>query len=369
MIMKFFLFSSLAHLYLIVSSSVMPQYGDIEQKQYDDFGLLKAFHKYLTVPTGESYYSFRSYVQEYYELFPIDCLNLLDRYRSNLVFKVLFWQALAASYDFIDPTKITPVYYSKVLKWMSRRIRWTLFNCNCSDESKFNTEQETISLMVKSAERTAFELKYLGNNDKLISEFDDLAAICKYLIRNISIDFTNKTIDYYSLFRTLNEISILIKTDSSSNSPFLCLSKRYALLWFYLRQLYNNTYNEIFDIHHRHKAFIVYLVMLFRWNCYNCWGINELYPITPLRLLFEKLYENGSQQLGPILEFFRGYNLELDRNLLGISEEISNYIELARLIIGSSKKYCPSTIWKVRALAELEAYLIQRGRKVDYSTK
>ena len=112
---------------------------------------------------------------------------------------------------FIDPTTITPVYYSKVLEWISRRIRWTLFNCSCSDESKFKTELETISLMIKSAERTASELKSLGNNDKLISGFDDLVATWKYLIRNISIDFTNKTIDYYSLLRTFNEVCILLK--------------------------------------------------------------------------------------------------------------------------------------------------------------
>ena len=56
--MKFFLFSSLANLYLIISSSVMPQYVDTEQKQYDDFKLMSAFHKYLTIPNEESYNSF-----------------------------------------------------------------------------------------------------------------------------------------------------------------------------------------------------------------------------------------------------------------------------------------------------------------------
>ena len=59
--------------------------------------------------------------------------------------------------------------------------------------------------MIKLAERTASELKSLGNNDRLIREFDDLVATWKYLIRNISIDFENKTIDYCSLLRTFNE--------------------------------------------------------------------------------------------------------------------------------------------------------------------
>ena len=366
--MKFFVFGSLAHLYLIVSSSVMPQYGDIEQKQYVDFKLMSAFRKYLTVPTHESYSSFRSYTLEYYGQSPIDCLNLLDRYRSNWVFKVVFWHALAGSYEFIDHTKITQVYYSKVLEWISRRIRWTLFNCSCSDESDFKTELETVSLMIKLAERSSSELRSLGIDDEIISGNGHLVATCRYLIENISINFTNKTIDYHSLLRIFNETSILIKTDSSSNGPSLHLSKRYTLLWFYMLHIYNSNFNVIFDINHHHKSFFIYLVMeILGTRCYR-YDTNELYP-NVLRSLIEKLYKNGSPQLEPILALFKRYNLERDHNLLGISEKFSNYIELARLIIGSSKKYCPSTTWKVRALAELEAYLIQRGRKVEHSTK
>ena len=308
MTIKFFLFSILAHFHLIMYSSVVPQYGDTEQKQYNDFKLMSAFHKYLTIPTEETYKSLRSHVRRYYDRSPIDCLNLLDRYRSNLVFKVLFWQALAGSYDFINPTKITRVCYSKVLKWMSQRIRWTLFNCSCSDGIKFKTELETISLMIKLAERTATELKSAGNNDKIISGFDDLVAICKYLIRNISIDFTKKTIDYYSLLRTFNEASILVKTDSS-NGPSLRLSKRYTLLWFYMHHIYNNDCAVIFDINHHHKSFIIYLVIKIGDRFRSCsYGINDLYP-NMLRLLFEKLL-NGSQQLESILEHFRGDNFE-----------------------------------------------------------
>ena len=134
--------------------------------------------------------------------------------------------------------------------------------------------------MIKLAERIAFKLKSLGNNDKLICGFDDLVAICKYLMRNISIDFTNKSIDYYSLLRTFNEASILVKTDSSSNGLSLRLSKRYALLWFYLHHIYNDDCNVIFDIHHHHKTFIIYLVMFVMefWKRDYDWGINELYP-------------------------------------------------------------------------------------------
>ena len=139
-----------------------------------------------------------------------------------------------------SPEKFTPGHYSKVLKWISQKISSTFLGSRCSDESKFKTELEIISLLIRLAERTALELKSLGIKDEFINGFDGLAAIWKYLIRNISFDFDNKTIDYYSLFRTINEIRFIVKTDSSSNGPSLRISKRYALLWFYLRYIYNN---------------------------------------------------------------------------------------------------------------------------------
>src|SRR5258708_31040110 len=103
MMIKFFFFGSLAH--LIMSSSVTPQCDDFEQIQYDDFELVRAFHKYLAVPSQETYNSFKSNTIRYYKRSPIDCLNLLDRYRGNLVFKVLIWRAFEGSLEFIDPTQ------------------------------------------------------------------------------------------------------------------------------------------------------------------------------------------------------------------------------------------------------------------------
>ena len=85
---KFFFFSSIAHLYLIMSSSVMTQYGDIKQKQYNDFGLIRAFRKYLTISTEEIYVRFMTYAIGYYNQPPIDCIKLMERHQGNCVFKV-----------------------------------------------------------------------------------------------------------------------------------------------------------------------------------------------------------------------------------------------------------------------------------------
>ena len=65
------------------------------------------------------------------------------------------------------------------------------------------------------------------------------------------------------------------------------------------------------------------------------------YIQTNLDYQCEKLYENGSPQIDPILELFRGYNLENYRNWLGISKNVSNYSELARSFTESSDKNSP----------------------------
>ena len=181
-------------------------------------------------------------------------------------------------------------------------------------------------------------------------------AICKYLIRNISIDFTNKTIDYYSLLRTFNEASILVKTDSSSNGPSLRLSKRYALLWFYLRHIYFNHCKVIFDIHHHHKIFIIYFIVEFRRRPWS-YRINELYP-NMLRFLFEKLYKNGSPQLEPILELFRdAQSLGLIAICLGISEKFQIILSWSVSLLKAPRNKTPLQHGMLERLQNLKPIL------------
>ena len=250
MMMKFFFLSSLAYLYPTSYSSVMPQCDNFEAKRYDDYGLISAYRRYLNKPNMRTYSIFESCVKGYYKQSPIDSLKLSERYQNDWVFKVVFWYALEEPCRFIDPTTITPAYYHSVPEWIIRNIRKTFLSCSCSDELKFKTELEIISQLIKMAEKAASKLKSLGNNDKFFTGLGDLVAIWKYLIRSISIDLDNKTIDYFSLSRTINEICSIIKTDSTPSGPSLRLSKRYALFWFNVQHIYVNKCTEIFETHH-----------------------------------------------------------------------------------------------------------------------
>ena len=88
------------------------------------------------------------------------------------------------------------------------------------------------------------------------------------------------------------------------------------------------------------------------------------YIQTKLDFCSKSLYENRSQHLDLISGLLRRRTLKNDQDFLGVPEKISNYIELARSLSEGSKKYSFTTIWRIKALAELEAYLFRHGRKL-----
>ena len=123
----------------------------------------------------------------------------------------------------------------------------------------------------------------------------------------------------------------LSKRIPHQNGLSLCLSKSYALIWVYLRHINLNNYNVIFDLRRQHRVLIFCLILELRGN-------NKFYS-NRVKLLFKKFCKNGSLQLDPISMLLRKYPLKYDRDLLGIPEKITNYIELARSLSESSKKY------------------------------
>ena len=375
------------------SSSVKPQYVDLELTQYYDFMVLGFYRRYLNKPTLKTYNEFRSYVREYYEQSPVDCLKLSDRYQ-DLIFKVVFWHALVDPYDVIDFTNITQGY-PEVLKWISQWIRKAFLSCHLSEESKLVAELEIISQMIKLAERTVSEMKFLRMNEDSFSEFCNLLVIWKFLIKKISIDLDNKAINYYSVVRTVNEINSIVKSDSSSYVfPSLHLSKRYALLWFYLRYIFENEYTLISDSYH--KEVIINLILKFweRFTGFGDYTTREFYPIR-LRPLFKNTHKSGLLHLGDIgkhliryrhleyivkllMRFHPANNIsyvsknahfvvyKLGYECISVPRKISSFSELSKYL--ADKKIYTAVTWGIRVFAELEAYLAQHGKKVDYST-
>ena len=256
---------------------------------------MSVFCRYLNNPTSQTYYIFKSGAKKYYKQYPHKCLKLLERNGNNWVFRVVFSLSLVENMSLVNPTAITRDCLSYMLRWISLEVKST-FECCCHSYGEaYKTNLETLSMLINLAERTIFELRALGINDALISEISDPISIWKFLVKNISIDFVNKTIEYYSLFRMLSEINFIIDKSPHSNSPNLQLSKRLALLYVYLRYIYLNLYDDIFDLpHHHHRTSVIYLVMEF-------WGLrghysNGFYP-ERLMLQIENLNKSGSPRL------------------------------------------------------------------------
>ena len=343
------IFISLAHFYLVTSSSVTPP--------HDTFGLMKEFHRLLIDPTQESYDRFKLYALSFYRESPAECLKSLGRYTNDWIFKYIFWRALSEPGDrtYLGHSWIASRHYSKVLEWISDEIRWIFKRCCCFDQAKFNSEMQTISLLIKLAKKTSYELKSLGINDEIFKGLDNLIAIWNYLIRNISIDFVNKTIDFYSLIRTLNEIIFISQAGSSLSDPTKRLSKLYALIWIYLCHIsYRCT--AVFDMY-RHKTLMIFLIKNFDWS-YD-YTPNVFHP-DHLQIQFERLNEVGLPALNDIarlLEEFGPPQIECIR--LKIAKEVVSFAEVALLLDEELVRLHPGNTWRVKALALLEAYFAQ----------
>ena len=292
------LFGLFTQFLFTISSSVPSQ-------DFNERYLMRSYHFYISNPKQETYYNFGRWVVGYYINYPLDCLNLLERFRSNWVFKVLFCRALAERGKHIDPKMATPGYYPKILKWISFVVRGLLLNCS---RLTFNTDldfAEHVSVLVKIAEKTLYELKLQGAKGKLIERFDDQVAIWKFLIFNISIDFPHGPDGFYSVFRALDEIIFIVKSGSATSTYSSSLPKLYSLFCVYLYRIYDDNRNIIFSLNHRHKEIIVYFMMNLS-KSYR-YLLDEIFPnYLPIR--FEKLYGTGTLQLDPIVRLVESYN-------------------------------------------------------------
>ena len=361
---KLFFFISISLLYFVTSSTLLSQYYGYEISIYDDLGLIRRFRKFLHKPTDKRYCRFRSYARKYYEQSPIDCLKFLGRCRNDRVCKVLFWRALVGPNRPINPIKISPIYYFKVLNWISNEIGGIFQSRCCYDESKFKNKLEATSQLIKSAEKTLSELKSLGINQKLVNEFGDLVVIWKFLIKNISFDFNTRTINYNSLFWTLNEIISFVKADSSSNNLDLYQSKLYSLLWFYLNQIYKGNSPNFFEVTHSNKILVIYLIMEI-WLEFD-FKRGEKHHSNILRINFKKLYINGSLNLEPFVRLLKMCDPSRYSKLLKVPKKVTNYYELTHYLeYGYFKGVGVHKTWEIRALAELELYISRNKGKYN----
>jgi hypothetical protein len=354
-----FLLCFLVHLYFILCS----------QEIMNGFGLMMIYRKFLNEPKPQNYpefrnlqtyYAFRDYARKYYGRSPIDCVSLLKRYQGYRSFIVLFCRSVWKP-RMISPADIAQeIEYSYVLELVSDKIREIFTDFCCYDESKFRVELETASILIKVVENICFEVKSRGINDENIKGFYGTIAIWKFLLKNISIDFNSRTIDFNSLFRTINEIIYIVKQDSSPYNPSTRLSKLYALLWAYIRYIIMNNCMGIFDLYYHRKPLILYLILE---SCgeLNDYNIYDFYP-NHLVIQIEELYEHGTLQLDLFIELLERFSPQNYCESLKAPCSISRFTDLTYYF---SEYYCksyPAKTWRITALAEIEKFILKKLR-------
>ena len=353
---KLFLFALLAR--LVLSSNSASQY-------FESFDVVRFYRRFLADPNQQTFDNFVDHIKKFCDQSPIDCFKLLERYRYNSTFRDIFWRALLIPIN-IDPSIIiSGVGFPDTMLLVSTKIRTLFSNCSCFDELSFKNDLQVLSLLVRTVEKDYSALKPRGINGWPIDGLEDRIAIWKFLIKNISFDFTCKTINYYSLFRTFCEIRSIIKMDHFDDD-FPRLAKLCSLLWFYLDRIYRTNCNAIFDLHDNHKPLIISLVInVGNWN--HNFSPHEEFNSIRLANYLKELYKTDLMHLN-LISGFRLENMPRSYcRLLKAPYKISSFSELIYFL--KDKEISPSRylVWKIRALAELELYLSRNGKRINQS--
>lgn len=334
------------------TSAVAPLYGDMS--------VIVAFVQYLAKPNEKSYFIFKDLVGGYYERSPIECLKLLERHQTNWTFIYMFWRALKIASSLLDHRNLSAMDFYRLLLWILQEIRRIFKILDPSNEPKVKESLEMVTILIKVVERSTAKLKLLGIEDHYIYGLEESVKICKFLVKNISMDFPQKTIDFDSLFRVLNEIKVI----KLSHNPKLHQSELFALLWIYMHHIWTPACMKIFDFYTQDCILIFDLILSCRDMFDGFYFCQDFYPHSMIFRL-RQLKENGFAKfmfIGNLLmEFKKPLNF---CKLLRIPREITSFLELARFIEynpDTYDSYTPITIWKLRALAKLEQHLTRYG--------
>ena len=325
-------------------------------------GLEWEYNKYLVNPKQENYADFEGYLVERYKQQPLDCLTLEEYHRSRYLKNMtIFWIALRLTGQFFNPK----FNLRRILIDMICVIGLIIQHSDYSDELIFKKKFEVASLMIETVERIYSQLKSRGVDDKFVNNLKDRIAIWKFLIKNISIDFSQKTIDYDSLFHTFYEIRYMIKMNLSSEKA-LHLSKLCSLLWYYLNRIYETHCSAIFESHHRYKPLIISLIKRVGDWLQESYLSGE-FNSNRLSTYLKELYIDDLNHLNLSLEILetRNPNDEVQFVMKNL-RKVSSFFELTRFFTDKFEQKYPSKAWNYKAYAELEYYLKRNGLKVCY---
>jgi hypothetical protein len=319
--------------------------------------VMKSYHRFLKDPIVQNYDTFNLRATNYRKRSPLKFYRLLEQYHGNWTFKILFLRTVITSAH-ITPMGVSQSlksYYNLFLKWLFEKMVQILLSCNF-DELEFKKKLEILSLLLKIAKRSYKEINSIGQIDqRMHANLENRINVWDYLIKNVSLNFENKSVNYYSLSLAFNEIrSIIMSGKSNDNSK---LSKLSTLLWFYLYKIYINDCMLVFEEIHGRKSIYLYLIQRL-WEPNYQYQYFEDYHAERIQNLLQELYKGGTLQLIPIRRFLNSNNPRCYNQGLKKAKNVSTFNELSRFLEYEIFKKTKCQTWKVKAFVEIESILL-----------
>lgn len=325
-------------------------------EEYNEVGLMVAFRRYYSDDwdSVSNYFKFYNYLRQFAKQSPINCLKSLERYQNNHAFVIIFWHEFKMKKRIKEPADVTAIDYILTLKDMIREME-RIFMGLSTYGSKFENDIEISSFLIRTVERNLPKLVH-ELTDKELEIMREKISIGKFLAKHTFTDSANKTVDYNSLFQTINELKTLIRTDELSEDSFKRQRKLLALLWFHLCKIQRLNCKAIFDLPHQNKALIIYLVLKMQDNC-PLLESNEDFYLEMLEIYLNDLYKSGSLNLEPMDEFLKGLNPNTYAKYIKAPKKISKYNEVTHFSYCKYFKFNINQKWRVQGLSVLELYI------------
>jgi hypothetical protein len=325
----------------------------------------KAYNKYCTDPTEQKFNEFWNIVSNRFRESPLEWIRSLERGQGDWKFTLLCLRALF-SLKYVDPKTITDEEYPELLELLIDRIRKLLLKFWFN---KVEFEQNTkimVTILMGMAEKTFLKLKVRSNAMvERFKNFGQQVEVWRFLLRNLPNNIIDGVLSFNSLYKIMDRIEAIKLNSNSSDSQSLTLSKYTALLGIYL---YKNciAYNEsIFAVNNHQRPIFFYLMFKMSHVLPNTYNAISQEFVPGLEDCIQELYPDGkSLDLDPIVKLLTDPHFKRRyQNKGGLeAERYREMFHFANQRIFLNRHILIAA--DLRALAEIEFFLMRRGRKI-----
>jgi hypothetical protein len=235
----------------------------IKKDEFEPYLFLKIFHKYSSMKwiPDNICAEFEEIILKNYYLNLIECLKCIED-QGNWLFKILFWKVISNSaYRYLlnnVGAPLSPSTYISMIHDISGEIEDKLLTVYLNPKEK-KKWFKAINIMIKMVKGALAKLESQSIRCPMEQK---MIPTWSYLLKNLSYDYKNRSMDFNSLFWTLSSIRNIFKTDNPltiDQNQFL--RRLCCLLFFYIVAEYSGYGFEKFKDGTDHRvAHIIYLV-------------------------------------------------------------------------------------------------------------